>query len=64
MKKIFGIMTAALVLAAGFMFTGCAEAAADLKQAVAAPEDTWCKMEVKNYKKADTDTASTNLYAY
>ena len=64
MKKIFGIMTAALVLTAGFMFTGCAEAAADLKQAVAAPEATWCKMEVKNYKKADTDTASTNLYAY
>ncbi|MCR5217997.1 hypothetical protein [Treponema sp.] len=42
MKKIFGLLTAAVVLAGSFAFTGCDEVADELS----GPEYTWCELPV------------------
>ncbi|MBB5218237.1 hypothetical protein DYE49_06165 [Treponema rectale] len=42
MKKIFGLLTAAVLFAGSFAFTGCDEVADELS----GPENTWCELPV------------------
>lgn len=63
MKKIFGIISAAVLLASGLLFTSCGDE--EVTEVLAGPKNTWCRMPV-SYKNSDSDTTPTeaNLYAY
>lgn len=61
MKKIFGIISATLLLASGLLFTSCGDE--EVTEVLAGPTNTWCRMAV-DYKNSESDDSSSPLYAY
>ena len=61
MKKIFMIISAALLLAGAGFFTGCKEGD-EITQGLAGPKNTWCNMPVSYTNSDGGQTAA--LYAY
>ncbi len=62
MKKIFTILTAALLAATGFLFTSCEDE--EVTEVLAGPTNTWCKMPVSYSVSDDESNQTANLYAY
>ena len=60
MKKIFGLLTAAVLFAGSFALTGCDEVADELS----GPEKTWCSMPVTYANDDESSTANIYVHFY
>ena len=62
MKRLFKIVTAAALIASGFLFGSCEDE--EVVNVLTGPKNTWCTMPVQ-YKTSDDETAQTaSLYAH